>query len=231
QYVPVVEFNTSDTRLVIPSSQEFQNIVFSMQDNTWWVFNTQQDINFGLRFATSFPAPIQGNYYTQYAFLNSFGTNGFTGSPGTDWVYQFAFGGNKYFDQTPEGTGSFPVATTFPILCVAQTSMKWFDNERRKRVLKAKIIRDTFIDGSGIAGTVSGYLTYTRSMAMNPTGPSTTYTDVSTRQIPLTNSQVQGRYYANNLGMGRAWTFNYTELSNSNLRLYDLELECQQGTT
>jgi len=218
-HVAQTSFSNTDTyQIDTLFDSQSSAFVYNVEDKTWWGFASDLDNGNAPvctpMFATSFASPVQGNLYVQYAFLN---TATLAVSPN---IFRIRVD-NIYSDD---------VSTSIvkPVYIYAQTNSFWFDNEKRKRISKFKVICNTVpILASGDTSTYAMYLIYNKDNSGQPDA-SVNFTNTFVRRI--VNPPPQGRIVFNNLGMARVWDFAIIEKSKMNLRLAAFEVDIQQGS-
>lgn len=196
---------------------------YNIVDQTWWSMNCYTQFQVGIMPVTGFPNPSinASEYYTQYVLLLSHNA----GSPRPDYLYAFWTAGDgttKFGDVDPR-SAFFP-GNIDPISIYVQCNPLWFTNEKRKKVSRFKLIRDGFVPIAGDNNVYAGYFIYNRDNDMTSTGAANSFV----RRVvlpPQTN-----RYYINNLGTGRMWTFGYFEKTLSPTRIHSYEIDVQQNS-
>lgn len=209
-------FNVADT-YPPQSIHDFSSAVmmYNIEDNTWWQW-TSIDRNTFLFSATEFNTLSGTNTgaYDQYILLS----NNTTISLGQWFVFKWRTDGNYYDDVPYSGSSYYP---TQPYMTIVQTNPNWFTNEKRKRISKLKII--CYPQNISTTDVYSMYLAYVRNADQ---GSSPITHQLRSLIIPTTSF----RYYFNNLGMGRVWSFLICEKSKLPLKLAYIELDIQQGS-
>jgi hypothetical protein len=200
------------------------NLLYNIEDNLWWYWKVMQDTNTGIGIhpATAYPTSTSATQYTQYVLIDPVADTNtqsnarvFSISPNVA-LAEFA---GTYVDQDPDSaTGNLPVA------CTIQFNTANFGNENRKKINRVSLIFAVTPDvASGDANVYSISLVYTKANQIPNAGSNL----LSERY--LTYPKSTRRYYFNNLGMGRFWSFAVTSLSKDPFPLASLELDMDQG--
>src|SRR6478735_1042881 len=199
-----------------------QTPCYNLQDKTWWYFTTRTNSGIGLICAgTEFGTPVvqsNVNNYAQILLYQTVGTN-----KSQNFLYQW--GNSLDVNKDDVGNSSDADYPSRPITTEVQMNTMWFGNEKRKRVAKFKIIGHIPYNTTD-ANVYSFYLFYLRNQ------------DAIDGTLKIPSCAVRGlnfpnafyRYYLNNLGMGRAWSFCLVEKSKQPLTLRAIELDIQQGS-
>lgn len=206
--------NTDTYRIDTLFDSRASSFVYNAEDKTWWGFRSGFDSATIPFFATSFASPDQGNLYVQYCFINTdtAGLAPYIFNIRTDNVYSDAI----------------LTDLVAPVCIYAQTNSFWYDNEKRKRISKFKVICNTVpLKDSSDTSTYRMYLIYNKDNSAQPDA-SLNFTNTFVRQID--NPPLQSRIAFNNLGMARVWDFAVIEKSTMNLRLAAFEVDIQQGS-
>src|SRR6478752_2991584 len=199
-----------------------QTPCYNLQDKTWWYFTTRTSSGIGLICAgTEFGTPVAQsnvNNYAQILLYQTVGTN-----KSQNFLYQWC--NTLDVNQDEIGNASDADYPSRPITTEVQMNTMWFGNEKRKRVAKFKIIGHIPYNTTD-ANVYSFYLFYLRNQdAIDGTGK---IPSCAVRGLNFPNAFY--RYYLNNLGMGRAWSFCLVEKSKQPLTLRAIELDIQQGS-
>lgn len=206
-------FNAADNYPIdVNDDSSTSAYIYNVEDKTWWGFNSGMENTCAPRFATSFASPSQGGLYSQYMFIDS----------ATAAVSKYCF---KIRADAIYSDDVTSVSTT-PVCAYAQTNSFWFDNEKRKRISKFKIIANTIPIQAADGKVYKLYFIYNKDNTAITSGgflPNTTVRGI-------VNPPAQGRYVFNNLGMARVWNFAIIEKSAMNLRLKAFEIDIQQGS-
>lgn len=221
-YPGTVPVNATDTyTLNVVNDCSVGSLCYNIRDRTWWFTNNSAGlICAGTEFST--PAVSSAaNYYCQILFYSQVGAN-----LSQNYVYTWNFISSSIFNNYDD----FPdlLDTRYPnqpITSVVQMNTMWFGNEKRKRINKFKVIG--YIPRNNTDSNVySYYLFYLKDQDSLLSG--TGLPNLHLRSFVFPNSFF--RYYINNLGMGRAWSFCLVEKSKQPLTLKAIELDIQQGS-
>ena len=208
---------------------DFQSNIwcYNVEDKTWFALNLQGDptvwmIGAGTEFANpSQTAGIPG-YYTQIVLYNQQDPSSGGTRRSQQYLYTWGNDANEVLDETSDSSASnYP---NVPVTTVAQTNTFWFGNEKRKRVNKSKVLLMTS-DLSHTSDVTSMYTFYLRDQNIIESG---FLNNLQTRGCEFPNDAY--RYYINNLGTGRAWSFAVVEKSKQPLLLKALEVDIQQNS-
>jgi len=207
------------------------SFMYSIEDDLWWNWQTMQETNvvgsgapqgIALHPAVSFAGSRSVTGYNQYILIDPVvDTN--TQSNARVFVLEPAVGyaetSGVYRDDDPDsGLGAIPISI------VIQLNTANFLNENRKRINRVSLIFSVLpYKATADTGTYSISLLYSKSNRIPESG-STLLTE---RYISYPNST--GRYYWNNLGMARFWSFSIVALSKDPFPLFTLELDIDQG--
>jgi hypothetical protein len=175
---------------------------------------------------TEFANPSQTvgipGYYTQIVLYNQQDPSSGGVRRSQQYLYTWGNDANEVLDETSDSSATnYP---NVPVTTVAQTNTFWFGNEKRKRINKSKVLLMTS-DLSHTSDVTSMYTFYLRDQNIIESG---FLNNLQTRGCEFPNDAY--RYYINNLGTGRAWSFAVVEKSKQPLLLKTLELDIQQNS-
>jgi hypothetical protein len=131
-------------------------------------------------------------------------------------------------DKVSDGTG-----TDRPICASVQFNTFTFGNQKRKKINKLNLIfshNPANLSSSSPAGTLThGSDFYTYCIELLYRKGNTTSNPQSSVQRYITFPQDQGRYYFNNLGSARMWSFCVASLTRDSFGLQAIELDIEQN--
>lgn len=211
----------------------YATLCYNLVDKTWWGLQLLLNIAYypicaGAEFGT--PATQSNvNTYSNLVLYNIRGGGG-TGTV-TKYMYQWKINTlSTVSDEVGDTSGAYSAEQ--PIVSLVQLNRVWFQNEKRKRINKFKLIASVDQNRNEPLSHFTIYVYFQKDPNLA----------VDTQAAPGTpfihNMFVRGmqfptgaaRYFLSNLGMGRVWQFCVVEKSKLPLRLYNVELDIQQGS-
>ncbi len=222
-YTTQVDFIASDAadtnQLFGFTSVRAGTVAYNLEDKVWWGLNAQTNYYQSFpRPATSYNTTTQAGNYRQYLFHQpQTSTSGDDSASCRIMYFRQAFpSSGQYIDE-------IPTAENTPIAIAFCTNTYWFQNERRKRISRLRVICDGLSVGGADASVYAMYAVITRTPIYDSTGATQLV-----RRIPIpTDNQ---RYYVNNLGMMRSLSVGVACVSKDDFRARAIELDIGQGT-
>lgn len=211
----------------------YATLCYNLVDKTWWglqlLLNTSYyPICAGAEFGT--PATQTGvNSYSNLVLYN-IRNGGGTGTV-TKYMYQWKIDVlSTISDEVGDTSGSFTAEQ--PVVSLVQFNRMWFQNEKRKRINKFKIICSVDQNRNEPTSHFSIYVYFQKdpNLAVDTTAaPGTPFIhNLFVRGMSFPKGTA--RYFLSNLGMGRVWEFCVVEKSKLPFKLYNVELDIQQGS-
>lgn len=228
---PTASGSSNDTYALTTTSNKLNdlvhnNLVYNIVDKTWWGLNVLNTVTCYLMCAgTEFGTPAtqsNANAYSQILLYNFWGGGGT--NPVTRYVHQWDYSGH-IADAVGDSSSTFYPEK--PVTSLVQLNTSWFMNEKRKRVNKFKVIGNFPRQRYQTSNVYSMYLFYLKDQD-SIAASSGLLDNIHYRGFNFPNSVY--RYYLNNLGMGRAWSFCLVEKSKQPITLRAIELDIQQGS-
>ncbi len=209
------------------SYHDFQNtggfassstIMYNVEDKTWWAFSFAPYQNSSLFPANSYPGyGSTTKFFIQYTLIAD-QINGGSSTSGCR-VYQVTQStAGAFVDYDPDGIAGIPV----PVPITIQVNTLNFGNLSRKRISKVQVV---FTSIPVIFP--SDDRVYSISLLVNKGNLST---GAGTLEKIINYPNAVNRYYWNNLGSARYWTFAIQSLNKDPFSAEALDLEVHQGT-
>jgi hypothetical protein len=207
---------------------------YNSTDDVWWSWNVTNGIATrivpAVYFSTTSTTTL--GHYSQYFFYDPIPGVVF-GSQTVVVVqdYGLKLADNDSYDVytysfcDPVGAGTTG-ASFVPIVCNIQFNMFQFDTQKRKRINKINLIFD-YTPHQTKVNSWTDTSTNSISLIYRKGNDASLNSQTLERYIPYPNTS--GRYYFNNLGMGREWSFSVVSNSLDSFDLKALELDIEQG--
>ena len=200
-------------------------LMYNVEDNVWWSWSCHGDYTSRIQPTNVYSAQnVTPTQYTQYFFYdpNPILSTGQTKTVTTDYALRLDESDNYNLtfmvDDNPQGTDD-------PVHIVCQFNTFDWGNTKRKRISKVGLVfGHTPLTGTHSADTS----TYSVSLVYRKGNYTSDITSNTERYISYPSST--GRYYWNNLGSARMWSFCVTALSRDSFSLKGLDLEIAQNT-
>lgn len=196
------------------------NLMYNVEDKVWWAFKFAPWSGTSLLPVTNFPgyAGSSNKFYLQYILMADQSTGG--SSISGCRVLKLASGAaNTYADYNPDGVVG---ADGIPVPMFLQLNTLDFSNLHKKRISRATVVFTSVpVKASGDTNV------YSMSLFINKKNLSDGTLSLE-RTVNYPNAQ--HRYYWNNLGTGRSWSFCIAHLSKDPVSIKALDLMVHQGT-
>jgi hypothetical protein len=205
-----------------------RNVAYNIDTGMWWRFCYGLNSNYGFTpffLCTSYVNANIGNpaAYKTYLVSTTSGTNM---DKNVMYFADPSDGSPSMFDDYSDVTGS----VSWPVGIGLSSNLYTFNTEKRKRINRFKIIRRP-IGTNNSANIYSCYLFWSRDASMGQSLTTSGMESYGSRyiQFPHGASGYLSRFYANNLGTGRLWTFGYFEASSQQAEISAFEVDAQQN--
>lgn len=211
----------------------YNSICYNLVDKTWW--GLQLLLNcayYPICAGMEFNVPTSTNSVNNFSNIILYNVRG-GGSTGavTKYIYQWKLSPlGTVSDEVGDTTGSYSAEQ--PVVSLVQLNRVWFQNEKRKRINKFKLITAVDQNRNEPTSHFSIYVYFQKdpNMAIDTlAAPGTPFIhNLFVRGMSFPKGTA--RYFLSNLGMGRVWQFCVVEKSKLPFRLYGIELDIQQGS-
>ena len=216
-------------------------LLYNSNDDLWWSWSCMGDATSRVVPAVAYPSTAASAtiayHYTQYFFYDPNPiTNWSTGTPPqvveacTDYVLKLREGDQYNYEFMVD---KYPAGTDRPICASVQFNTFTFGNQKRKKINKLNLIfshNPANLSSISPAGTIShGTEALTYSITLLYRRGNTTSDPQSNIQRYISFPQSQGRYYFNNLGSARMWSFCVASLTRDSFGLQAVELDVEQN--
>lgn len=216
---------------------------YNASDDLWWTWSCMPDVTARIVPAVAYPSTSASAtvtyHYTQYFFYDPNPvTNWSTGSPAqtpsacSNYALKLREADLYNYDFMVDAR---PASTDVPICASIQFNTFQFNTQKRKRINNLHLIFTNTPYTSSYSNSPGGVIEHgsdsnSYSIALVYRRGSFAGDSTTNRLRYITYPRTGRRYYFNNLGTGRVWSFCIACLSRDSFNLQAIELDVEQGT-